>query len=297
MENLEFNNILRTCKQTNDLRVVLQGTLEVAKSKNPYFICDFAEEVELADHPEIMPILQKAMVETNDYVHIYEFAFLTNDMKKKHVDNDKLLQQIVLSFNPKLMAYSIEFVPELNKEVLLDALGECGNEKWIEHVLSQENLFDGIEENKKQELLEKLKNRYDLVKGKIVYPECVKVMEDYSPEVVAKAALNSGNAYVINEVAENMIAGNGDVDEFLDKIIETGDILHIYEFGASVPGANIAKVEQAAIDSGMPKYMYYVGAYVPGADTEKMLDAIKKTKNKKYIEKMQEHIKEASQLD
>lgn len=296
MDILEFKQILNNCKKSKDLGAVIDGVTRVAQSKNPYFICDFAEEVALADTPEVMQILQDAMLETGDYVHIYEFAFLTNDMEMKHIDNDALLKAIIESCNPKLMAYSIEYVPALRKEVLLYALGEYGNKKWIEHILSQEGVFDDLEESVRQEILERLQFRYEQVKDKTVYPACVQDLEGYDAETLAQIALQSNNAYVINEVAENVVAERGDVDPFLDKIIETGDILHIYEFGASVPGADISKVQQAAINSGMPKYMYYVGAYVPGADAEKILEAIKKTKSEKYIEKMQEHIKECGQL-
>ena len=297
MENLEFKSILNECKNTKDINVVIQGAIEVAKSNNPYYICDFVEEVALADSPEIMPILERAICETRDYVHIYEFAFLTNDMGMKNVYNEGLLQTIVLSLNPKLMAYCLEYIPAMRKDILLYALGECGNKKWIEHVLSQENIFDGIEESKKQELLERLKNRYEYALNNEVLPHCVEHLEGLDVEKIAQYAIESKNPYIINEVAENVVAGKGDVDLFLDKIIETGDILHIYEFGASVPNAKVSKVEKAAIDSGMPKYMYYVGAYVPNADAERMYDAIKKTKSEKYAKMMLDHIKGTSQLD
>ena len=297
MKSLNFKSILNECKNTNDINVVIQGATATAKSNNPYYICDFVEEVALADSPEVMPILERAICETRDFVHIYEFAFLTNDMGIKNVNNEVLLQAIVSSKNPKLMAYALEYVPAMKKDVLLHALSECGNKKWIEHVLTQENIFDGIDEAKKQVLLEKIKNRYEYVSQHEVLPHCVEHLKGCDTEEILRYAIESKNPYIINEVAENIIAGKGDANLLLDKIIETGDILHIYEFGASVPDAEISKIEKAAIDSGMPKYMYYVGAYVPNANTERMYEAIKKTKNDKYTKMMLAHINEASELD
>jgi hypothetical protein len=112
--------------------------------------------------------------------------------------------------------------------------------------------------------------------------------------------LASKNPYIINTYAENEATLYSDspkelkicAEMFEDAMLATGDILHIYEFGASVPGANIRKIENAAIESEMPKYMYYVAAYVEGADIGRLYRSIQDSGNQKYIDKMEDHIKE-----
>jgi len=297
MEKQKFDDILSECEKSNNVEFVRSCAQEVALSGNPYFICDFVENVSLADTPEVMPILQMAIEKTGDVVHIYEFAFLTADCGYVYVDY-KQLQEVIESYkNPKLLCYSAEFVPTFEKKSIGIALAECGNKRWLEHYI-QNGLYNEIEDEGERAEVERLvTEKYKSVADseKIMVPKGLEEVfaEDDVDKIVAKA-IQSADPYTINEVAEllNAYLEEEQLWELQQAIQNTGDILHIYEFGASVERARITEVEKSAVQSGMAKYMYYVGAYVPNADQLKMLDAIKITKNKKYIKMMEDHIAE-----
>ena len=294
MTQANFKKLLEETKNSTSVSVVLANAKKVAETGNPYYICDFVEYVDLADSDMIMPILQAAIEKTKDYVHIYEFLFLTADCDKKAVNYERLVDLIIESKNPKLMAYTLEYVGDLyiDKERLLVKLVENVNAKWYDFALREVNTID----NKvlKAELLAALKIRKEMI-------DSGKFKEDFlkgkTPESVIRTASKSKSSYEINTVAETLTDDIEDMSVLEDAIINLGDILHIYEFGASVDGANIKKIEDAAIKSKMPKYMYYVGAYVPGANQERMYREIAKTGNKKYLEKMEEVIAESEFVD
>ena len=292
MEKLEFEQILKRCAVSNDKRIILEGAKLVAESGNPYYICDFVENVAGADTLEVMSVLQSAMERTNDYVHIYEFAFLTCDMGLKSVNFNSLFNKLKESKNSKLLVYSAEYVPAFDKVEIAKALIEFGNAKWLAHYLESDEVLAGVDQDLKAELLEGIKQRYEEVKNVVHIPECVRHRGLKNVDEIIEYALNSKDPYVVNEVAEYLGEFIEDKSEFEDKIISLKDILHTYEFGASVPNVDVSKIENASIESGMPKYMYYVGAYVPDADAEKMLKSIKQSGNQKYIQMMEEHIEE-----
>ena len=277
----------------------------VARSKNPYYICDFAEYVDSADSPLVMPILQKAMEETGDIVHIYEFAFLMADCERTAVDYESLQNLIIESEDPKLICYSAEYVPTFDQKALAQGMIRCGNEKWLTHYIESVGFYAGVQneseqerENQKSALVAKL--LFEQERGYKIPKQISDNYEGGTIIGIAHNVLSAGVPYHINTFAENDAELYGLTPEvqaefirpFEEAMISTGDILHIYEFGASVPGADIRMIEDAVIESGMAKYMYYVGAYVPGADAERMLEEIKKTGNKKYVQKMEEHITE-----
>lgn len=329
MLKYEFNKILRKCTGKNENKKdLLRYAKRVAETGNPYFICDFCEYVEAVDDPDIMPFLQKAMENCGDIVHIYEFAFLMADCGRQCVDYKSLQDIIIASEDPKLIAYCSEYVPTFDQKALADGMIKCGNVKWLEHYIEAKGYYAGVENASEKEKIsqkQRLLKSFELARKRETRFFPPKSVTDVygilgkDLEQMRKDVLKSKNPYLINEMAENWEATLYEtplyiiekekqirmpehlrtqsyaecIEEYADAMIETGDILHIYEFGASVPGAPIRKIEDAAIEIGMAKYMYYVGAYVPGANVGRLLKSIEKTGNKKYIEKMKDHIKEA----
>ena len=291
------------------IRAIRLLAQDVAKTKNPYYICDFMEYVDLADNPEIMPILQNAMEATGDIVHIYEFSYLAGDLKREAVDYNRLQQLIIESKNPKLICYSAEYVPQFSRYELGYALSECGNYKWCKYWTENESLR-GVGSGRwvytASYIYKRINFRKEMQKDIIFYPEVCKVTMNNGVGIsqdtitdIESYALTSNNPYLINETAENILLRYEDENVRREKVIDfelaevaTGDILHIYEYGASVPMADPVLIENAAIASNMPKYMYYVACYVPNANVEKMREAIYTTGNNRYIEKIDEHIKE-----
>lgn len=302
-------------KEANDPKTSRKRLIEIANniadSRDPYAICDFCEWVDRADDEEIMPILQYAIEAINDPVHLYEYAYLMSACDKKFVDYEALQKKIINYGNPKLICYSSEYVYKFDQKELALGMIKHGNEKWLKHYIEAKGYDAGLEDAskdlkdaQKQALLAKLKSEED--KGYYIPKSVTKKFKGKSRADYINAVIESKDPYLINELAENeatlyMLTPNvlsNFIRHFENAQIKTNEMLHIYEFGASVPGADVKMIEDAAINSEMPKYMYYVGAYVPGADCKKMLKGIRECKNvpefvkQKYEDLLLEHMKE-----
>lgn len=305
----------------------------VASLGDPYLICDFCEWVQRADTPRAMSILQGAIERSGDIVHIYEFAFLMADCKKQSVDYKSLQDKIISSENPKLISYCSEYVPAFDQRALAEGMIKCGNVKWLKHYIGEKGYYAGVEEldeDTRRDQRVRLEQRLELAKreeARHLPPKSV--IKRYGIlgqdlDEMRREVLTSADPYMINEMAENWEANlyetplatlemdrqirvpehrqrqtyGQTIEEYEDAIMRTGDMLHIYEFGASVPGADVERIMRAAKKIGIPKYMYYVGAYVPNADCKQMLAAIESCEDvpeyvqEKYARLMREHIQE-----
>lgn len=109
------------------------------------------------------------------------------------------------------------------------------------------------------------------------------------PEI--ENAINSGNPYTICDLLEETKGGvNGIYLRRLeDAIVETKDIVQIYEFmflavDMNVTGFDRDRFEEIIRNSNNPKLMCYCMEFVPNTNIERMLHALQNTKNAKYME-------------
>lgn len=100
-------------------------------------------------------------------------------------------------------------------------------------------------------------------------------------------AIESGDPYAICDVLEKTEGG-----EYLgaleDAIINTGDIVQIYEFlfmgvDMGIEGFNQERFEQIIRESKNPKLMCYCMGFVPGTNIGKMTESLVETHNTKYL--------------
>lgn len=340
---LYFELLERAIKanEENDISTLKEVCYTASGIGDPYLICDIVELCYRTDDPDIMPILQVAMERQEDYNHIYEFSYLACSLGRRYVDYNGLLDKIIESENPKLLCYAREFVPAFSKRRIAAAMSELGNESRIEEYIDKFGAGDGCDYSyyAASEQEKAFKKRLKAVRGKLFVPKCVRdrglSIEEAVNEmrmhyfrgfpIVLKDSVDF-NAYDATEVAENLavplIKTNGKIYRLKDEYAlplkmetiklfqmaaeRTHDMLNIYEFGASVEGADNASVAKYAINFGHPKYMYYIGAYCPGVDLDKMLEDMKNAKANggiyakaglfdKYIELLEEHIKEVKE--
>jgi len=108
--------------------------------------------------------------------------------------------------------------------------------------------------------------------------------------------INGGNPYDICDLLEETKGGPNGVylKRLEDAIIATNDIVQIYEFmflavDMGIHGFDRVKFEGIIRESGNPKLMCYCMGFVPGTNIEEMLEAIKETKNAKYMEMLLEN--------
>lgn len=301
MDRFEFNQLLHQAMASRDREEVKGLAKVVAATANPYYVCDFCEYVDAADDPEIMPILQRAIEICGDPMHVYEFAFLMCDCDKKCVDYGRLQDMLISVQSPKILSYCAEYVPAFDRRALVSAIAECGDEKWTKHMYV--TLGRELDDDARAALLQRL----NAVRGLVIYPKSLERLQlpCKSYLEVLNCVCWRDDLYAMTEAAENLGVPMGvELRDMLGSMVRRyeeqgersrGGILHIYEYGASVEGADIELVMRAAEKSGMAKYMYYVGAYVPNADGQRMLDAIKRTGNKKYIEMMEEHLRDSGE--
>ncbi len=305
MERKEFEKIIEICNSEGAVfETVHHFATLVAETKDPYLICDFCEYVDAADNADIMPILQNAILQEKNPLHWYEFAYLMCDCGRKNVDYVELQKKIEGLKDPKLIAYCREFVPAFDGNSLDEAMCECANYKWImayKNLLHFDDMSTWGDENpwfaslyyKSHDLEDQKNEGYDkvprIVKNSVFSGPAFRMFDAYN---IAK---RGDNPYFTTTFAEFYCKGDKyseTLKELQEATEKSGDVLSVYEFGASVDGANIRRVENFAIKSGMAKYMYYVGAYCPDANLDRMLRHIKRTGNQKYIKKMEEHIEE-----
>lgn len=115
------------------------------------------------------------------------------------------------------------------------------------------------------------------------------VKDVVDPEV--EEGINSGNPYIICDLLEKTKGGlNGIYLKKLENaIIETNDIVQIYEFmflavDMNIVGFDRARFERAIRESDNPKLMCYCMEFVPGTNIEEMYNALEHTQNAKYME-------------
>lgn len=284
-EDMLFDSML-TNALTSDNREEVLAISKRISFMDSYKICDFAENVKLADEPENMRWLEDGIIRNKDLVHIYEFMFLMVDSGVKNFNLKRFENIIIESKNPKLMCYCIGFVPGIDFNRMLNALYETKCAKYIERLGDEEfgldvNSLPGY--HKKVEAAKK----YDY------FPESLSVFGTRDISRLISVAIESKNPYLINEVADYIeyLAEYKDVIGLDITSLENAqhmyaDPLHLYEFAASIKSSNKIAFQNRVVDSNMPKYIYYMYEYVPGVNREALKSVISKSENKKYMNKV-----------
>lgn len=118
-------------------------------------------------------------------------------------------------------------------------------------------------------------------------------IEEYSDK--KQRVLEKGNPYEVNEWVKNTYGISA--NEMIDSIIETGDILQIYEFfylivdirngfgnynslkDLGISDEKLEKLQRKILDSKNAKLIRYCIGFVPGIDLDKYLQALYDTKS------------------
>lgn len=304
----EFKQIIWICNNTTDEEVIKSNAEKVLQSNNPYYICDFFENVEQSHTKNLTRKFEDKMAAIGDIVHTYEFMFLLVDMGIKEFDLKRFEALIRESGNPKLMLYSLGFVDGIDKEEMLKALYKTKNAKYIE-ILSTSEDYEDLNVCERPEYAEKLKiaKEYDyfpksLEEFKIEDRKSgikelisqVMALETNTPELERK------KAYLINELANYIEylseyhSQDYDVETLkqsisllqrAETIVAANEPLHLYEFASSVNTDNKDEIIDEVVKNNHPKYLHYCLKYVSGisAESKKKLEStLSKSKNKKY---------------
>ena len=218
--------------------------------------------------------LENAIINTGDIVQIYEFLFMAVDMNIPGFDRERFEDIIINSKMPKLMCYSMAFVPGTNIEKMLEALKNTKNAKYMELLLNDEEYEEALKEVK--ELDPNYEDEVEEAKEFDYYPESLKEFIDFKDDIekLKEEIIKSKNPHLITELANyieylNEYKNEGYRIEDLTEVQETiGDPMQSYEYLASVNVENKDGLINSVIDSGRVKFMYYVYEYVPGLNDE-----------------------------
>lgn len=267
----------------NRMQYITNPDIEAGiNSGNPYTICDLLEETKGGPNGIYLKKLEDAIVATNDIVQIYEFMFLAVDMNIIGFDRERFERLIRQSNNAKLMCYCMEFVPGTNIELMLDALEQTQNAKYMEMLIKDEEYSDVLEEVKKID--SNYEEKVEEAKYFDYFPESLKEFIDLRDDIfqLKKKVIGTKNPHLITELANYIEYLNEykeesyDIDDLMVAQEETQDPMQAYEFLASVNVKDKNGLIQSVINSGRVKFMYYVYAYVPGL-TEEEKDQIKES--------------------
>lgn len=242
---------------------------ERINSKDPYIICDVLEETKGGPNGIYLKKLEDVIVATNDIVQIYEFMFIAVDMNIAGFDRERFERIIRQSGNAKLMCYCMEFVPGTNIELMVEALEQTKNAKYMEMIMKDEEYSDVYEKVKR--INPNYEQSVEDAKQFDYFPESLEQFIEYKDDisVLKSKVMNTKNPHLITELA-NYIEyineykeGSYDIEDLTLAQEELEDPMQAYEYLASVSVKDKTGLIQAVINSGRVKYMYYVYAYVP----------------------------------
>lgn len=314
-EEIIINNRLRGDKKMGNefldrIHNITEPTIErKIYSGDAYTICDILEQTKGGANGIYLKKLENAIIDTNDIVQIYEFMFLAADMNIGGFDRERFEKTIRESQNPKLMCYCMEFVPDINMTLMIQALVKTKNAKYMEMLIQNEEYRDVLEKIKQiipnyEELVEEAKT-YDY------YPKSLEGFRDLKDNIrlLKEEVKNLGNPHLVTELANyieylNEYKGKSyEVDDLAIVQQKLKDPMQAYEFLASVDIKDKSGLVQMVINSGRVKFMFYVYEYVEGLtqeDKEKLKGEIVKRdldgKYKQLVKDTQEIKEEGIQI-
>lgn len=295
MKAIEFQQMVGLCNNTNDEETLNDSIEKVLNSENPYYICDFVENVKRVHIAEHLKKFEDKIIDIDDIVHSYEFMFLLADMGVEDFDLKRFEELIKQSGNAKLMMYCLGFVDGIDKEGMLQALYETKNAEYIE-LLSTSEDYEELDVSSRPEYAEKLR----IAKEYHYFP---KSLEEFKTEnvndiqgLIYSVVRMDGEtqeqkrkkAYIVNELANYLqYLGKYHSEDYNSEILEgainllqeveaevgADEPLHLYEFASSTDTKDKSPVINRVIENGSAKFMHYCLEYVSGLpeDTEKKL--------------------------
>lgn len=278
--------LIELSKSSKDKQTIYDNALNITNT-NPYSVCDFVEYVPLVDDKDIMKVLEDGIIKFDDIVHIYEFMFLCVDLGIKNFNLPRFEKLIKDSKDPKLMAYSLAFVPGIDEVGMLNSLYATRSIKHLEKLKSDEY---GIDVNN----LSGYKQALNVAKKNLYFPDCLLKFGTRDISELIKRVINSKNLYLINELADYLeylkvyLGLHYDLNSIENAYLDLAqdEPLHLYEYAASVDSSNKDAFTYKVISKRMAKYMYYMYEYVEGVNKELLASSIMDTKNEKYISKI-----------
>lgn len=244
------------------------------ESGEPYEICDLLEKTKGGPNGIYLKDLENAIMNTDDIVQIYEFLFLAVDMNIRGFDRERFERKIRESENPKLMCYSMAFVPVTNINLMLISLEKTQNAKYMEMLIKNEEYAEVLEEVKK--INPKYEETVEVAKKADYYPQSLSDFRDLKDDIpnLKSKIIDTKNPHLITELANyieylNEYKGQAyDIDDLTFAQEEAQDPMQAYEYLASVNVENKRGLINTVINSGKVKFMYYIYEYVLGLTDE-----------------------------
>ena len=255
------------------------------KSGDAYTICDLLEQTKGGIY---LRDLENAIVATDDIVQIYEFLFLAADMKIPGFNQPRFEKLVRESGNPKLMCYSMAFVPGTDLPAMIASLEETRCAKYMEMIMKDEEYDEVFEEVKKIDSEYEIK--VEKTKNFDWFPVSLKEFEEFKNSVpeLKEQVKGTQNPHLITELANYLQYLNEyqeqsyEIDDLTAIQEELQDPMQAYEYLASVKVEKKTGLIQAVVKSGRTKFMYYVYEYVPGLTEEEKDYLNENIKDKKY---------------
>ncbi len=280
------NILIDLAKNCSDKQNIYDYAVSIA-STNPYSLCDFAEYVPNVDDADIMPVLEDGIIKFADIVHIYEFMFLMVDMGIKNFNLERFEKLIKDSKDAKLMAYSLGFVPGIDKNSMLDSLFATKNLKYLKKIATPEYDLDVRSIAGYQQALK-------IASKNIYFPPSLLPFNTKDISELIRLVINSKNLYLMNDLADYLeylrdyLGLNYDISPIEKAYLDyaKNEPLHLYEYASSVTSSNKEEFTRRVIRKAMPKYLYYMYEYVCGVNKELLVREIEKSGSVKYISKV-----------
>ena len=281
-------------------RITYTGDAEIQekiKNGEPYTICDLLEQTKGGMY---LRDLENAIIATEDIVQIYEFLFLAVDMNIAGFNQTRFEKLIRESGNPKLMCYSMAFVPGTNIEEMLGALEQTKNAKYMELLKKDEEYVEVYEQIR--QIAPDYDEKIEEARKIKIFPASLKEFEDFRDNIpeLKNQIKKSKNPHLITELANYLEYLNEyheqnyeikDLTELQEKI---GDPMQSYEYLSSVKINNKTGLIQSVINSGRIKFAYYVYTYVPDL-TEEERNHLKESIQKNSTDKKYKAMLEAEE--
>ncbi len=316
MKPIEVLQAIGLCNNTNDENILRETVRKILDTKNPYYICDFVENVSKVHKKEYLKLFEDEMLEIGDIVHSYEFMYLLTDMGVQDFDLKRFEEAIKESGNAKLMMYSLVYIKGADTEGMLQALYDTKNAKYIKQ-LSTDEEYESLKVNERPEYEKHLKeaeNYYYFPKSlEAVKPENNKDIQSLIKNVMSMPEESEEErrkkAYSTNELANylqyiiehhpqglNVEALKQAIELLAEAELEVAkdETICLYEFAVSVDMKDKTPIIDRVIQNGSAKYICYCLEYTPGLSEEakkKLERALAQKHHNKYkVESKEETI-------
>jgi len=155
MKPIEALQAIGLCNNTNDENILRETVSKILDTRDPYYICDFVENVSKVQRREYLKLFEDAMLEIGDIIHSYEFMYLLTDMGVQDFDLKRFEEAVKESGNAKLMMYSLVYIEGVDQESMLQALYDTKNAKYIKQ-LSTDEEYESLKVTERPEYKERL---------------------------------------------------------------------------------------------------------------------------------------------